>query len=99
MSLAGRLQYSTTSRQVKAYASKYESNGHRVAQVLIIAPSFSTDFIESAEMDTDINISLLEAKGLKDILEAYKSKKKPNFSPKWLTKGGLLKANLIAKAI
>jgi hypothetical protein len=92
-------KYSTTSRQVKAYVSRAESIGKRVAQVLIIAPSFSDDFIESAEMDTEVNISLLEARGLKLILDAFKSKRNPKFSAKLLTKGGLLKAELIAKTI
>ncbi len=92
-------KYSSTSRQVKSYVNRCEANGNRVAQVLIVAPSFSPDFIISAEMDTDINISLLEAKGLKNILTAFNSKRKPNFPAKLLTKGGLLKADLIAKAI
>jgi len=92
-------KYSTTSRQVKAYVTRAENQGKRVAQVLIIAPSFSEDFIESAEMDTEVNISLLEAHGLKLILDAYKSKRNPSFAPKLLTKGGLLKAELIAKNI
>jgi len=92
-------KYSTTSRQVKAYVTRAENQGKRVAQVLIIAPSFSDDFIESAEMDTEVNISLLEAHGLKLILDAYKSKRNPSFAPKLLTKGGLLKAELIAKNI
>jgi len=92
-------KYSLTSRQVKSYVNRCESNGKRVAQVLIVAPSFSEDFIESAEMDTDINISLLEAEGLKKILTAYKARRHPNFSEKLFTKGGLLKADLIAKAM
>jgi len=92
-------KYSATSRQVKAYVNRAETVGKRVAQVLIIAPSFSEDFIESAEMDTEVNISLLEAKGLKLILDAFKSKRNPKFSAKLLTKGGLLKAELIAKTI
>ncbi|MEX1222247.1 MAG: hypothetical protein WEA82_09060 [Idiomarina sp.] len=92
-------KYSTTSRQVKAYANRCESFGKRVAQVLIIAPTFSNDFVESAQMDTEVNISLLEAAGLKKILEAFKSRRNPNFSAKLLTKGGLLKADLIAKTI
>lgn len=92
-------KYSTTSRQVKAYVTRAENIGKRVAQVLIIAPSFSSDFIESAEMDTEVNISLLEASGLKLILDAFKAKRNPKFSAKLLTKGGLLKAELIAKTI
>ncbi len=92
-------KYSTTSRQVKSYVSRCESQGKAVIQVLIIAPTFSNDFIESASVDTDINISLLTAAGLKEIYEAYKAKKRPNFSAKLLTKGGLLKTELIAKNI
>ncbi len=92
-------KYSTTSRQVKAYVRRCESQGKRVAQTLIIAPSFSDDFIESAQMDTEINISLLTSDGLKQIYDAYRSKRKPNFSAKLLTKGGLLKSDLIAKNI
>ncbi|MCK7458350.1 hypothetical protein [Idiomarina aminovorans] len=92
-------KYSTTSRQVKAYATRCEAAGKRVAQVLIVAPSFSNDFVESAEMDTEVNISLLEAAGLKKILEAFKSRRTPKFSAKLFTKGGLLKAGLIAKNI
>jgi len=92
-------KYSTTSRQVKSYVSRCESQGRAVIQVLIIAPSFSNDFIESASVDTDINISLLTAAGLKEIYDAYKAKKRPNFSAKLLTKGGLLKTELIAKNI
>jgi hypothetical protein len=92
-------KYSTASRQIKAYANRCENQGKRVAQVLIIAPSFSDDFIESAEMDTEVNISLLTADGLKLIYDAYKGKRNPNFSPRLFTKGGLLKAQLIAKNI
>ncbi|KIO38185.1 hypothetical protein [Shewanella sp. cp20] len=92
-------KYATTSRQVKSYVNRCENQGKRVAQVLIIAPSFSQDFVESAEMDTEINISLLEAEGLKMIYDAYRSRRNPKFSAKLLTKGGLLKAELIAKNI
>lgn len=92
-------KYSSTSRQVKSYVSRCENFGKRVAQVLIIAPSFSEDFVESSEMDTEVNISLLEASGLKQIFDAYKSRRNPKFSAKLLTKGGLLKADRIAKTI
>ncbi|MCG7541180.1 hypothetical protein EXT48_12780 [Pseudoalteromonas sp. CO348] len=92
-------KYSTTSRQVKSYVGRCEGAGKRVAQVLIVAPSFSDDFVESAEMDTEVNISLLEADGLKRILDAYRARRKPKFSAKLFTKGGLLKADLIAKNI
>ncbi len=92
-------KYSSTSRQVKAYANRCENFGKRVAQVLIVAPRFSSDFISSAEMDPEINISLLEADGLKQIYDAFKSKRKASFPPKLLSKGGLLKAELIAKSL
>ncbi|WP_020405996.1 hypothetical protein [Hahella ganghwensis] len=90
-------KYSTTSRQVKSYVNRCEGQGKRVQQVLIIAPGFSEDFIEAAEMDADVNISLLEARGLKKIVDAYKARRNPKFTAKLLSKGGLLKADLIAK--
>jgi hypothetical protein len=92
-------KYSSTSRQIKAYVNRCEHAGKRVAQVLIVAPTFSENFVESAEMDTEVNISLLEAAGLKQILNAFNSRRNPNFSAKLFTKGGLLKAGLIAKNI
>lgn len=92
-------KYSSTSRQVKAYVNRCENAGKRVAQVLIVAPSFSEDFVESAEMDTEVNISLLSAEGLKKIYDAFKARRSPKFSAKLFTKGGLLKADLIAKNI
>lgn len=55
--------------------------------------------VESAKMETEVNISLLTAEGLKQIHDAYKAKRRPNFSARLLTKGGLLKAELIAKSI
>jgi len=45
----------------------------------------------------DLNTFGAAADGLKLILDAFKAKRNPNFSPKLLTKGGLLKAQLIAK--
>ena len=92
-------KYSSTSRQVKSYVNRCENAGKRVAQVLIIAPSFSNDFINNAEMDTEVNISLLEANGLKKIYDAFNSRRNPRFSERLFTKGGLLKAELIAKNI
>lgn len=50
-------------------------------------------------MDTEVNISLLEAEGLKLIYDAFKARRHPKFSARLLTKGGLLKAELIAKNI
>lgn len=55
--------------------------------MFIIVPSFSDDFIESAEMDIEVDISLLEANGLKLILDAFKCQRNPLFSAKLLTEG------------
>ena len=76
----GYSSYSSLARQTKSYVKLCEQHGKNVTQVLVIAPDFTDDFIEHAELDPDINISLLEAKGLYDIYEAYRSKKNPRFS-------------------
>jgi len=92
-------KYSSVSRQVKSYVRNYESLGKRVSRVVVIAPEYSDGFIKSAEMDMEINISLLEAAGLKKLLDVYKSKRMPKFSPMLFTKGVFLNADLLAKTI
>ena len=91
--------YSAISRQTKSYVKLCEQADKNVTQVLIIAPGFSQDFIENAELDPDINISLLRAEGLYNIYKTYKEKRNPKFSIKWFQKGGLLKDNIIVKGI
>ncbi|WP_200164521.1 hypothetical protein [Francisella adeliensis] len=95
----GYSSYSSIARQTKSYVKLCEQHEKNVTQVLVIAPNFTDDFIEHAELDPDINISLLEAQGLYGIYEAYKNKKNPKFSLQWLQKGGLLKHSLIIKRI
>jgi len=90
-------KYSSVSKQLKSYALSCENQGKRVAQVLIIAPGFSEDFINHSQTETEINISLLEAKGLMDLVDAYSAKRKPRFSANLLTKGGLLNTSLFIK--
>ncbi|MDE4980504.1 normocyte-binding protein 1, partial [Francisella tularensis subsp. holarctica] len=55
--------YSSIARQTKSYVKLCEQHGTNVTQVLVIAPDFTDDFIEHAEVDPDINISILEAQG------------------------------------
>lgn len=64
---------------------------------MIVAPTFSDDFVESAEMDTEGNISLLEADGLKSILNAYKARRNPKFPEKLFTKGWAAKSRANCK--
>ncbi|ACD31370.1 conserved hypothetical protein [Francisella tularensis subsp. mediasiatica FSC147] len=71
----GYSSYSSIARQTKLYVKLCEQHGKNVTQVLVIAPDFTDDFIEHAELDPDINISILEAQGLYEIYQAYKSKK------------------------
>src|SRR5690625_890402 len=91
--------YAGTSRQVKSYARHYERLGKKVLQVLVVAPSFTDEFIRSSKRELEVNISLIEADGLKKILDAFKSKRNPNFSENLLMKGGLLEAEDIANII
>lgn len=74
----GYSSYSSIARQTKSYVKLCEQHGKNVTQVLVIAPDFTDDFIEHAELDPDINISILEAQGLYEIYQAYKSKKIQN---------------------
>ncbi|MEZ9513598.1 hypothetical protein [Vibrio sp. 10N.222.55.B11] len=44
-----------------------------------VAPAFPDDFVAAADMDTEINIYLLEAEGLHKILSAFKQRRNPQF--------------------
>lgn len=52
---------------------------------------------ESAEVDTEVSISLLTAEGLKQIHDAYKAKRRPNFQHGYLKKADYLWLSLLRK--
>lgn len=75
----GYNKFSSISRQLKSYQKLAESNNLRVAKTLIVAPEFSDDFIKECDMDMEMNLSLITATSLTNILKEFKNSKHTNF--------------------
>lgn len=97
---SGYNKFSEISRQVGSYFKLAEEKGYRVSKILIVAPKFSNDFVTDCESDSDLNLSLLTASSLQNILERFKkSKKYKTFPHKLLMKNVLIQEDKIIKAI
>ena len=92
-------KYASVSRQLQSYYRLCDEKGFRVAQVLLIAPDFSDDFISECEYDHRISLSLITSAGLAEILEGYQSSKMGEFPVRLLMKDGLLNSSRIVKVV
>jgi hypothetical protein len=96
----GYNKFSSISRQVGSYFKLAVEKGYRVSKILIVAPEFSNDFVTDCELDSDLNLSLLTASSLQNILEGFKkSVKHKQFPYKLLMRDVLIKEDRIIKAI
>lgn len=97
---SGYNKFSSISRQVGSYFKLAVEKGYRVSKILIVAPEFSNDFVTDCELDSHLNLSLLTASSLQNILEGFKkSVKHKQFPYKLLMRDVLIKEDRIIKAI
>lgn len=64
-------KFSSLTRQMKSYQQLINSKGYRVVKSLLVAPSFSDDFVNSVEMEYELNLTLISAESLKQIHSAF----------------------------
>jgi len=96
---SGYNKFSSVSRQIKSYLSLAEKNGLNVIKSLLIAPDFSDSFINDCDLEFEINLSLITASSLVNILEVFRSSKHKQFPYQLLMKDVLIKEERILKAI
>jgi len=92
-------KFSSVYRQVKAYHKKAQDMGFKVIKSLIVASEFSDDFTNECELDFDLNLSLITATTMLNILEAFKKSRHQAFPYKLLMKDVLINESRIIKAI
>jgi len=92
-------KFSSVYRQVKAYNKKAQDFGFKVIKSLIVASEFSDDFVNECELDFDLNLSLITANTMINILEAFKNSRHQAFPYKLLMKDVLINESRIIKAI
>ena len=96
---SGYNKFSSVSRQIKSYVELAKLNGFTVLKSLLVAPDFSDDFINECDLEFEINLSLITASSLANILEGFRNSKHKQFPYQLLLKDVLIKEERILKAI
>ncbi len=92
-------KFSSVYRQVNAYQKKAQDMGFKVIKSLVIASHFSDDFVNECELDFELNLSLITATTMLNILDAFKKSRHQAFPYKLLMKDVLINESRIIKAI
>lgn len=96
---SGYNKFSSVSRQIKSYVDIATSSGYKVVKSLLIAPDFSDDFVNDCDLQFEVNLSLITAGSLINILDGFKNSKLQKFPFQLLMKDVLIKEDRILKAL
>jgi len=96
---SGYNKFSQVSRQIKAYVDLAKDADFNVVKSLLIAPDFSDDFVNDCGLEFEINLSLIAAGSLVNILDGFRNSKHKQFPYQLLMKDVLIKEERILKAI
>lgn len=92
-------KFSSVSRQIKSYHDLATKKGYRVNKTLLVAPSFSDDFVYECELQYDLNLSLISSEVLYNIWEGFKEAKHKKFPINLLMRDVIIDDNKILKAL
>jgi hypothetical protein len=96
---SGYNKFSSVSRQIKSYVDLAQKNELNVVKSLLVAPDFSDDFVNDCGLEFEINLSLITAESLVQILEGFRESKHEHLPYQLLMKDVLIKEERILKAI
>ncbi len=96
---SGYNKFSSVSRQIKAYIEIAQFKGYRVIKSLLIAPEFSEDFEKDCREEFELNLSLITAQTLANILTGFKNTRHKQFPYQLLMKDVLISEDWVLKAI
>tara|TARA_Y100001972_G_C7665917_1_gene336648 strand:- start:1492 stop:3342 length:1851 start_codon:yes stop_codon:yes gene_type:complete len=96
---SGFNKFSSVSRQLKSYMSLADKNELKVIKSLLVAPEFSDDFVKDCGLDYELNLSLITASSLSNILEGFKNSKHKSLPHNLLMRDVLIQEDRIIKAI
>ena len=92
-------KFSQCSRQIKSYHNLLTSSGFRVVKSLLIAPDFTTDFIDECEIEIDLNLSLITSEVLYNIWNGFKKANHKVFPVNLLMRDAVISDEKILKAL
>lgn len=96
---SGYNKFSSVSRQLKSYIELARSKSLNVIKVLLISPEFSDEFVNECGLDYELNLSLIAAPTLFNILEGFKNSRHKQFPHTLLMRDVLIQEDRILKAI
>lgn len=96
---SGYNKFSSVSRQLKAYAELARSKDLKVIKSLLVAPEFSDDFVKDCGLEYELNLSLIKASTLINILYGFKKSKHKLFPYNLLMRDVLIQEERVLKAI
>jgi hypothetical protein len=96
---SGYNKFASVSRQLRSYINLAKAKNFRVIKSLLIAPEFSEDFEKECREDFELNLSLITAETLVNILNGFKDTKHKQLPYQLLMKDVLIKEDWILKAI
>lgn len=96
---SGYNKFSSVSRQLKAYINLATRKDFKVIKSLLVAPDFSDDFVKDCSLDYELNLSLITASSLINILNRFRNTKHKQFPYNLLMRDVLLQEDRILKAI
>ena len=92
-------KFSACSRQIKSYHQNATLNGLRVVKTLLVAPDFTSDFIDECELEIELNLSLITSEVLFNIWKGFKDAKHKVFPVNLLMRDALISDDKILKAL
>ncbi|MEX1191095.1 MAG: hypothetical protein WED10_10915 [Brumimicrobium sp.] len=95
----GYNKFSAVSRQLKAYSKRVNSSDYNVVKSLLVAPDFSDDFIKDCGLEYELNLSLIKASTLFNILHGFRESRLNKFPHNLLMRDVLIEADRVLKAI
>lgn len=96
---SGFNKFSSVSRQLKAYAELAKSKDLKVLKSLLVAPEFSDDFVKDCGLEYELNLSLIKASTLINILDGFEKSKHKQFPYNLLMRDVLIQEDRVLKAI
>ena len=95
----GYNKFSSVSRQLRSYLALANSKGFNVIKSLLISPEFTDEFVNECELEYELNLSLIQASSLLNILEGFKESRHKSFPYKLLMRDVLIQEDRILKAL
>jgi ribosome-associated translation inhibitor RaiA len=96
---SGYNKFSSVSRQLKAYSKLANINNFKVIKSLLVTPDFSADFIKDCGLEYELNLSLITASTLNNILTGFKKSKHKQFPHNLLMRDVLIQEDRILAAM